>query len=68
AYQRVIVPALVIEGACDKLLAPGWAKEIADQLLKGRSAVIDAAGHCPQIEQPAATNALLLEFLAHVEG
>ena len=58
AYQRVTVPALVVEGACDKLLPPGWAKEIADQLPKGRSAVIDAAGHCPQIEQPADTNAL----------
>jgi len=68
AYQRVTVPALVVEGACDKLLPPGWAKEIADQLPKGRSAVIDAAGHCPQIEQPADTNALLLDFLASVEG
>jgi pimeloyl-ACP methyl ester carboxylesterase len=58
----------VVEGACDKLLPPGWAKEIADQLPKGRSAVIDAAGHCPQIEQPADTNALLLDFLAAVEG
>ena len=67
AYQRVTIPALVIEGACDKLLPSGWAKEIAGQLPKGRSAVIDAAGHCPQIEQPADTNALLLDFLAAVE-
>jgi 2-hydroxymuconate-semialdehyde hydrolase len=68
AYQRVTVPVLVVEGACDKLLPPGWAKEIADQLPKGRSAVIDAAGHCPQIEQPTDTNALLLEFLSDVDG
>ena len=68
AYQRVAVPALVVEGACDKLLPPGWAKEIADQLPNGRSAVIDAAGHCPQIEQPADTNALLLEFLSDVDS
>jgi 2-hydroxymuconate-semialdehyde hydrolase len=67
-YQRVTVPALVVEGACDKLLPPGWAKEIADQLPKGQSAVIEAAGHCPQIEQPADTNALLLEFLSDVDG
>ena len=63
-YGRVAVPALVVEGACDKLLPPGWAKAIADQLPGGRSAVIDAAGHCPQLEQPADVNALLLEFLA----
>jgi 2-hydroxymuconate-semialdehyde hydrolase len=58
----------VVEGACDKLLPAGWAKEIADQLPNGRSAVIDAAGHCPQIEQPADTNALLLEFLSDVDS
>src|ERR1700730_1181638 len=55
AYPQGAVPVLVVEGACDKLLPPGWAKEIADQLPKGRSAVIDAAGHCPQMEHPADT-------------
>jgi 2-hydroxymuconate-semialdehyde hydrolase len=53
----------VVEGACDKLLPPGWAKEIADQIRESRSAVVDAAGHCPQIEQPAIVNELLVEFL-----
>ena len=48
AYERVSVPALVVEGGCDKLLPPGWAKEIADQISGGRSAVVEAAGHCPQ--------------------
>ncbi len=66
AYQRVEVPALIIEGGSDKLLPPGWAKEIADQIPRGRSAVVEAAGHCPQIEQPTIVNALLLEFLAGV--
>jgi len=64
AHQRVSVPTLVVEGGCDKLLPPGWAKEIADQIPRGRSAVVEAAGHCPQIEQPANVNELLLEFLA----
>jgi pimeloyl-ACP methyl ester carboxylesterase len=66
AYERVAVPALVVEGACDKLLPPGWAKEIADQLPDGRSTVIQAAGHCPQLERSADVNAVLLEFLATV--
>ncbi|WP_292976041.1 alpha/beta hydrolase [Mycobacterium sp.] len=66
AYGRVAVPALVVEGACDKLLPTGWAKEIADQFPQGRSAVIEAAGHCPQLEQPAVVNAVLLDFLASV--
>jgi pimeloyl-ACP methyl ester carboxylesterase len=68
AYERVAVPALVVEGACDKLLPPGWAKEIADQLPQGRSAVIAAAGHCPQLEQPADLNAVVLEFLGSVQA
>jgi pimeloyl-ACP methyl ester carboxylesterase len=68
AYQRVAVPALVVEGACDKLLPPGWAKEIADQLPDGRSTVIEAAGHCPQLERSADVNVVLLDFLASVQG
>ena len=65
AYERVAVPTLVVEGSCDKLLPPGWAKEIADQIPQGRSAVVEAAGHCPQIERPSIVNELLLEFLRH---
>ena len=68
AYERVAVPALVVEGACDKLLPPGWAKEIADQLADGRSTVIEGAGHCPQLERSADVNAVLLEFLATVRS
>jgi pimeloyl-ACP methyl ester carboxylesterase len=64
AYQRVTVPALIVEGACDKLLPPGWAKEIAGQLPQGSYAIIERAGHCPQLERPDQVNALLLDFLA----
>jgi pimeloyl-ACP methyl ester carboxylesterase len=63
-YQRIGVPTLVVEGGGDKLLPPGWAAEIAGQIPSARSAVIADAGHCPQIEQPAAVNELLLGFLA----
>ncbi|WP_059017781.1 alpha/beta hydrolase [Mycobacterium sp. M26] len=63
AYQRIAVPVLVVEGAGDKLLAPGWAAEIAGQIAGATSAVIDAAGHCPQIEQPQALCRVVLDFL-----
>ncbi|RAV08087.1 alpha/beta hydrolase [Mycolicibacterium sp. GF69] len=66
AYERIGVPALVVEGGGDKLLPRGWAAEIAAAIRGGRSAVIDAAGHCPQIEQPGAVNELLLGFLAEI--
>jgi pimeloyl-ACP methyl ester carboxylesterase len=64
AYDRIEVPTLVVEGGGDKLLPRGWAAEIAAQIASARSAVIPDAGHCPQIEQPAAVNDLLLAFLA----
>jgi pimeloyl-ACP methyl ester carboxylesterase len=63
-YQRITVPTLVVEGGGDKLLPPGWAAEIAGQIPSARSAVIPDAGHCPQIERPAAVNDLLVAFLA----
>jgi pimeloyl-ACP methyl ester carboxylesterase len=65
-YDRISVPTLVVEGACDKLLPAGWAAEIAGQIRGGRSAVVPGAGHCPQIEQPSEVNELLLTFLAEV--
>ncbi|MEE3064718.1 MAG: alpha/beta fold hydrolase [Actinomycetota bacterium] len=64
AYERIGVPTLVVEGGEDKLLPRGWAAEIAEQIDGARSTVVDGAGHCPQIEQPATVNELLLEFLA----
>jgi pimeloyl-ACP methyl ester carboxylesterase len=67
AYGRVSIPTLVVEGGGDKLLPLGWAKEIADQIPRGRSAVIGEAGHCPQIEQSSIVNALLLDFLADAD-
>ena len=66
AYDRISVPTLVVEGGGDKLLPKGWAAEIAGQIRSGRSAVIETAGHCPQLEQPEAVNELLLNFLADV--
>jgi 2-hydroxymuconate-semialdehyde hydrolase len=63
-YERIAVPTLVVEGGGDKLLPAGWAAEIAGQIPGARSAVIDDAGHCPQIEQAAAVNDLLLSFFA----
>lgn len=61
-YRRIRVPALIVEGGADKLLPAGWAAQLAAQIPAGRSAVIGAAGHCPQIEQPETVNALLLAF------
>jgi pimeloyl-ACP methyl ester carboxylesterase len=63
AYERITVPTLVIEGAGDKLLPPGWAADIAGRIAGARSAVVEGAGHCPQIESPDVVADLLLAFL-----
>jgi 2-hydroxymuconate-semialdehyde hydrolase len=63
AYERISVPTLVIEGGGDKLLPPGWAAGIAGRIAGAGSAVVDRAGHCPQLEQPDVVNELLLQFL-----
>jgi 2-hydroxymuconate-semialdehyde hydrolase len=63
AYDRIGVPTLVIEGGDDKLLPGGWAAQIAKQIGDASSVVVADAGHCPQIEQAATVNGLLLEFL-----
>ncbi|MFI5720316.1 alpha/beta fold hydrolase [Nocardia sp. NPDC051750] len=62
-FERIRVPTLVVEGGADKLLPSGWAAEVAARIPDARSAVIEDAGHCPQLERPEAVNALLLEFL-----
>ncbi|NUS92347.1 MAG: alpha/beta hydrolase [Nocardia sp.] len=62
-FERIRVPVLVVEGGADKHLPPGWAAEIAARIPDARSAVVDNAGHCPQLERPDAVNALLLDFL-----
>ncbi|MDQ2627318.1 MAG: alpha/beta fold hydrolase [Actinomycetota bacterium] len=63
AYERIAVPTLVVEGGRDKLLPSGWASQIADQIPAGQAAVVEAAGHCPQLEQAEQVNRLLLDFL-----
>jgi pimeloyl-ACP methyl ester carboxylesterase len=68
AYERIEVPTLVVEGGNDKLLPPGWAAEIAEQIDGARSVVVASAGHCPQVEQAATVNDLLLEFLDAAAG
>ncbi len=68
AYERISVPTLVVEGACDKLLPTGWSKQIAHQIPEARWAVVDSAGHCPQIEQAAIVNDLLLTFLSRTSS
>lgn len=63
AFEKISADVLVIAGACDKLKPYGWWDELTGQIPNCSFALVEEAGHCPQIEQPAQTNAILLDFL-----
>ncbi|MFM2042301.1 MAG: hypothetical protein RLY86_877 [Pseudomonadota bacterium] len=62
--SRITVPTLVIVGADDTLTPVDRAAEMADAILGASLHVIPRCGHLSPLEQPAAVNALLREFLA----
>jgi 3-oxoadipate enol-lactonase len=64
--NSVKVPTLVVVGNDDRLTPPAMAKSIADAIPGARLAVVPSAGHLSNIEQPAAFNAAVLDFLASV--
>jgi 2-hydroxymuconate-semialdehyde hydrolase len=63
-FERIGVPTLIVEGANDKIKPAGWAEELASSIPGARSAVVELAGHCPQIEQPEVVNQLVLDYFA----
>jgi pimeloyl-ACP methyl ester carboxylesterase len=62
--STVTVATLVVVGADDRLTPPAMAKSIADAIPNARLAVIPAAGHLSNIEQPESFNEIVLAFLA----
>lgn len=62
-YPAVSVPTLLVEAELDKLKPAGWAAEVAATIPGARSTVISGSGHCPQLEQPEQTIAVLRDFL-----
>ncbi|WP_219418977.1 alpha/beta fold hydrolase [Pseudonocardia nigra] len=63
ACARVTAPVLAIHGAADPRPVAG-VEALVDALPSARLAVLDGAGHQPWRERPAATRALLREFVA----
>lgn len=66
-YAAIGLPTLIVSGAEDKIKPPGWADEVCALIPDSRHVSIPAAGHCPQIEAPEATLAVILEFTAKFE-
>jgi pimeloyl-ACP methyl ester carboxylesterase len=62
--SEIRVPALMIVGEHDVISTPAEMQGIAAAIPGGRCVVIPNAGHMAPLEQPAAFNSALREFLA----
>ena len=60
---QVRIPVLVVWGEADRIVTPAYGAAYAAAFPKARFERIPKAGHLPQIEQPAATFAVIDEFL-----
>jgi pimeloyl-ACP methyl ester carboxylesterase len=59
---RVRIPTLAIWGESDGIVTPAYGAALAGAFQNGRLEVVKDAGHLPQIDQPAATFALIDTF------
>jgi pimeloyl-ACP methyl ester carboxylesterase len=60
---RIRVPTLVLWGAADGIVKPAYGRAYAGLIPGARFALIEKAGHYPEIEQPEAFAAQLAAFL-----
>jgi pimeloyl-ACP methyl ester carboxylesterase len=61
--HRVKAPTLFVRGVSDGLMSAAYVEAYAKLVPGARTTTIAAAGHAPQIEQPAAFAAAVLPFL-----
>ena len=66
--RRIEIPVLVIWGDSDRIATPAYGAAYAAAFAQGRLQVVKDAGHLPQIEQPAATFALIDDYAPDREG
>lgn len=61
--QSITVPTLIVRGAESQLYGTGTAAWLARAIPAAEIATVAQAGHAPHLEQPAAFNRLLVEFI-----
>lgn len=61
--HRIKIPALVLWGAEDKIVAPAYGRAYAAALPQARFALIERSGHFPHIEQPQEFARQVLTFI-----
>ncbi|ODU03918.1 MAG: alpha/beta hydrolase [Pseudonocardia sp. SCN 72-86] len=61
---RIHVPTLVVWGAQDGIVSPGYGRAYADAVPGARFEIVDAAGHRAQVEQPDTVATLVADHTA----
>jgi pimeloyl-ACP methyl ester carboxylesterase len=61
--RRISVPTLLLWGASDRIVAPGYAEAYRDLIPGARLQTIAEAGHHPELEQPEAVVEQVRRFL-----
>lgn len=67
ALRSLQIPALILVGAQDQATSPQMAQALHANLAGSRLCIIDHAAHIANVEQPAAFNEAMLEFLASMQ-
>ena len=66
--QQISVPTLLFVGDQDQYTPVSDARFLQERIPGSELVIIDDAGHMPNLEQPAAFNEKLADFLARVVG
>jgi pimeloyl-ACP methyl ester carboxylesterase len=61
-------PALFVWGSHDWLVPPAFSPHVRKWLPQAEQVTLERCGHVPQVERPAETNELLLDFFARAEA
>ena len=67
-YENIAVPTLIVAGAGDRLREPGYAAVLGERIPACEVHVLDACGHCPNIERADDFNRLVGQFLERVHA
>lgn len=63
---KINVPALILAGNQDQIIAPDKAKAMAATMKTATLTMVENAGHMPMLEQPQATTTAIRDFLKAV--
>jgi len=66
--RRIDVPTLVVAGASDPVIGPGWNRRTADAIPGARFHLLPDVGHTPHEERPDLLLPVLRRFLAEFDG